>query len=71
MTDPSSEMQKIDELMAELRRKADGTATAPGTARPEKKKKKGGIRDLIAVTMAIYTMVVTTPVGGLVVRTFN
>jgi murein DD-endopeptidase MepM/ murein hydrolase activator NlpD len=64
-------MQKMDELLAELRKKAEGTATAPGTLPPDRKRTKGGIRDLIAVTMAIYTMVVTTPVGGLVVRTFN
>src|SRR5688572_16781666 len=71
-TDPGGgEMQKMDELLAELRRKAEGTATAPGTLPPSKKKKRGGLLDLIAVVMAIYTMVVTTPVGGLVVRTFN
>jgi murein DD-endopeptidase MepM/ murein hydrolase activator NlpD len=73
MVDPSGEMQKLEELMAELRKKAAGTATAPGVLPPDRKKKKkrGGILDLIAVSMAIYTMVVTTPVGGLIVRTFN
>jgi murein DD-endopeptidase len=71
MVDPSGEMNKIDQLLEELRKKAAGTATAPGTLPPKKKKKRGGLLDLLAVAMAIYTMVVTTPFGGLVVRTFN
>lgn len=68
----SDQLQNLDALMEELRKKAEGTATPPGTLPPEKpKKKRGGIVDLIAVTMAVYTMVVTTPAGGIVVRTFN
>src|SRR5688572_7180217 len=65
-------MQKLNQLMEELRRKAAGVATAPGTPAPGKKKRKrGGLLDLLAVSMAVYAMMVTTPVGGLVVRSFN
>ncbi len=72
MVDPSGEMQKLSRLIEEMRKKADGTATTPAVLPPPKRKRpRGGLLDLIAVSMAIYTMIVTTPVGGLVVRTFN
>lgn len=33
--------------------------------------RRGGLLDLVAVAAATYAMIVTTPIGGLVVRSFN
>ena len=67
MTEPKQELEDLGRLLAEVR--GLGEAAPPRRAPPEApKRRRGGLLDLLAVVAAVYTLVVATPVGGLVVR---
>lgn len=83
----SDERKRLDELLARIEAQTQsidqqtGEASAPEPPEPPRRalptrespkdRRPRGLLDLIAVITAVYTMVVTTPVGGMVVRGYN
>lgn len=59
MTDPGRE--RLERILGELEPKPA----------PKPRRRRGGLLDLLAVAAAVYTLVVATPVGGLVERGFH
>ncbi|MCB9651800.1 MAG: M23 family metallopeptidase [Deltaproteobacteria bacterium] len=66
----SPELEELHRLLAEVDAAASGGRPAPSPRPPPRRGPRWwlGILDLLAVSAAVYTLMVATPVGGLVVR---
>lgn len=69
MADPNPELDELRRLLADVQR----PPSAPPRRLPPRRapRRWTGLLDLLAVAAAVYTLVVATPVGGLVVRTVH
>lgn len=67
----SSDLERLQQLMSQSSLPPGPPPDLSGGGDPPPPKRKGGLLDFIAVVLAIYTLVVTTPVGGLLTRMFN
>ncbi len=66
MSELDSDRERLQKLLEEAR------APVPRSSpKPPKKRRVGGLLDLLAVSAAVYTLVVVTPVGGLVQRGYQ
>ena len=64
-------MENLAALLEDMRKTASGRDRPQPSTSPVQKPRRHGLIDLLAVAMAFYAMMVTTPAGGILLRAFN